>query len=436
MRRSRHRVDESITTRTKSSPGAGESRFHRAGTLLAMPRRAAVVTAVRTPIGRYAGALAEIRPDDLAAHAIRAVVMKSGIDATLIDDVCFGAANQSGEDNRNVARMAALLAGLPETVPGMTVNRLCASGLEAVNIAARMIEAGHGEVFIAGGVESMSRAPFVLSKADSAYGRAQELHDTTIGWRFLNPRLSELHHPYSMGETAENVARRYGISRDEQDAFALQSQQRWHAAHVAGRFADEILPIEIPQRKGAPITFDTDEHPRPETTIEQLARLKPVFARDDRGTVTAGNSSGINDGAAALLLVEAGRAQTLGLEPLAYIGPSAAAGVDPAFMGIGPVPAIRKALDRAGRALDQIGRIEINEAFAVQALACQRELSIASECLNVNGGAIAIGHPLGCSGARLAVTLIHEMRRSHTDLGLASLCVGVGQGLATVFERA
>lgn len=401
-----------------------------------MPRRAAVITAVRTPIGRYAGALAGVRPDDLAAHVIRAVVTSSGLDTALVEDVFFGAANQAGEDNRNVARMAALLAGLPETVPGMTVNRLCASGLEAVNVAARMIEANHGDVFIAGGVESMSRAPLVLSKADSAYGRTQELHDTTIGWRFLNPRLAALHHPYSMGETAENVARRYGVSREEQDAFALQSQRRWHAAHQAGRFSDEIVPVEIPQRTGGPVVFDTDEHPRPETTPEQLARLRPVFASDGQGTVTAGNSSGVNDGAAALLLVEAGRARSLGLEPLAYIGPSAAAGVEPAYMGMGPVPATRKVLDRAGVAMERFGRIEINEAFAAQAVACRRELGIDGERLNVNGGAIAIGHPLGCSGARLAATLVHEMRRSRTDLGIASLCIGVGQGLATVFERA
>jgi 3-oxoadipyl-CoA thiolase len=401
-----------------------------------MPRRAAIITAVRTPIGRYAGALAGVRPDDLAAHVIRAVVTSSGLDTALVEDVFFGAANQAGEDNRNVARMAALLAGLPESVPGMTVNRLCASGLEAVNVAARMIEANHGDVFIAGGVESMSRAPLVLSKADSAYGRTQELHDTTIGWRFLNPRLAALHHPYSMGETAENVARRYGVSREEQDAFALQSQRRWHAAHQAGRFSDEIVPVEVPQRKGGPVVFDTDEHPRPETTPEQLARLRPVFASDGQGTVTAGNSSGVNDGAAALLLVEAGRARSLGLEPLAYIGPSAAAGVEPAYMGMGPVPAIRKVLGRAGVAMERFGRIEINEAFAAQAVACRRELGIDGERLNVNGGAIAIGHPLGCSGARLAATLVHEMRRSRTDLGIASLCIGVGQGLATVFERA
>lgn len=403
---------------------------------LAMPRRAAVIAALRTPVGRYAGALAGVRPDDLAAHVIGSVVAKSGIDAALIEDIYFGATNQAGEDNRNVARMAALLAGLPETVPGVTVNRLCASGLEAVNIAARVIEAGHGDVFIAGGVESMSRAPLVLSKADAAYGRGQELHDTTIGWRFLNPRLAELHHPYSMGETAENVARRYGISRADQDGFAFQSQQRWHAAQQAGRFADEVVPVEIPQRKGGSVVFDTDEHPRPESTLEQLAALRPVFAKDGLGMVTAGNSSGINDGAAALLLVEAGRARSLGLEALAYVGPSASAGVDPAHMGIGPVPAVRKALERAGLTLDAIGRFEINEAFAAQALACQRELEIDPELLNVNGGAIAIGHPLGCSGARLAATLVHEMCRSRTDLGLASLCVGVGQGLATIFERA
>jgi acetyl-CoA C-acetyltransferase len=401
-----------------------------------MGRKAVVVAAIRTPVGRYAGALAGVRPDDLAALVVRAVVTRSGIDATLIDDVVLGAANQAGEDNRNVARMATLLAGLSPTVPGMTVNRLCASGLEAVNIAARMIEAGHGDVFIAGGVESMSRAPFVLQKADSAYGRNQELHDTTIGWRLINPRLSELHHPYSMGETAENVARRYGITREAQDEFALKSQQRWHAAQLAGNFRDEIIPVEIARPKGGTIVVDTDEHPRPETTPEQLARLRPVFASDDRATVTAGNSSGVNDGAAALLLVESSRARALNLEPLAFVGPSAAAGVDPAYMGIGPVPAVRKALNRAGLALGQVGRFEINEAFAAQALACQRELSIDDRLLNVNGGAIAIGHPLGCSGARLAATLVHEMRRSSVDIGVASLCVGVGQGLATVFERA
>lgn len=401
-----------------------------------MKRRAAVVSALRTPIGRYGGALASVRPDDLAAHAIRRVVEQSGIDPALIDDVYFGAANQAGEDNRDVARMAALLAGLPTSVPGSTVNRLSASGLDAINIAARMIEANHGDIFIAGGVESMSRAPMVLSKADSAYARNQEIYDTSIGWRFVNPKLAELHHPYAMGETAENVARKHQISREDQDAFALRSQQRWAAAHSKGAFQDELIPVEIPQRKGDPIIFDTDEHPRPETTIEQLSKLRPVFAKDELGTVTAGNASGVNDGSAALLLVEEQRAKELGLTPLAFVGPSAAAGVDPAYMGVGPVPAIRKALERAGLNLDQIDLIELNEAFAAQSIACARELNLPDDRLNVNGGAIAIGHPLGCSGARIATTLIHEMVRRDAQRGLASLCVGVGQGLATVFERA
>ena len=391
---------------------------------------------MRTPIGRYGGALAGVRPDDLASHVISEVVRKSGIDGSLVDDVYLGAANQSGEDNRNVARMAALLAGLPETVPGSTVNRLCASGLEAINIAARMIEADHGDVFIAGGVESMSRAPYVISKADAAFGRNQELADTSIGWRFVNPRLAELHHPYAMGETAENVARRHGIGRDAQDQFALRSQQRWAAANDAGRFEAELLPVTIPQRRGDPVVVSVDEHPRPDTTLEKLAKLKPVFAKDDQGTVTAGNSSGVNDGAAALLLVEAERAKALGLTPIAYVGVSASAGVDPAYMGIGPVPAVRKVLGRAGLSLADIDLIELNEAFAAQSIACAQELGLDESRLNVNGGAIAIGHPLGCSGARIATTLIHEMVRADAARGLASLCVGVGQGLATVFERA
>lgn len=401
-----------------------------------MTRRAAVIAAIRTPVGRYGGALAGVRPDDLAAGVIAAVVNQTGIDPTLIEDVYLGSANQAGEDNRNVARMAALLAGLPASVPGSTVNRLCASGLEAINIAARMIETNHGDAFIAGGVESMSRAPLVMSKAETAFDRTQQIYDTSIGWRFINPRLAEMYHPYAMGETAENVARKHNISRDDQDQFALQSQLRWHAAHQAGKFRDEIAQVKIPQRKGDPVVVDTDEHPRPDTTLEKLAKLRPVFAKDDLGTVTAGNSSGVNDGASALLIVEEERAKSLGLKPIAYVGPSAAAGVDPAYMGIGPVPAIRKALQRAGLTLEQIGRFEINEAFAAQSVACQRELGIDGEKLNVNGGAIAIGHPLGCSGARLATTLIHEMNRTSTNLGVASLCVGVGQGLATVFERA
>ena len=399
-------------------------------------RKTAIIAALRTPIGRYGGALASVRPDDLAAHVLRAVIEQTGIDPALIDDIYFGAANQSGEDNRNVARMAGLLAGLPDTVPGATVNRLCASGLEAINIAARMIESGHGDVFLAGGVESMSRAPYVLGKSPTAYGRTQELYDTSIGWRFIHPRMEEMGHTDPLGITAENVARAHGISREDQDQFALQSQQRWAAANEAGRFADELVPVEVPQRKRDPIVVDVDEHPRPETTIEGLARLRPAFAKDDQGTVTAGNASGVNDGAAALLLVEAERAKALGLTPLAYVGASASAGVDPAHMGIGPVPAIRKVLDRAGLELDQIGLIELNEAFAAQSVACCRELGLDGEKVNVNGGAIALGHPLGCSGARLVTTLVHEMNRREVQYGLASLCVGVGQGLATVFERA
>ena len=400
-----------------------------------MQRRAAVICALRTPIGRYGGALSSVRPDDLAAHAIRAVLEQSKIDPSLIEDVYFGAANQSGEDNRNVARMAALLAGLPESVPGSTVNRLCASGLDAINIAARMIEADHGDVFIAGGVESMSRAPYVLSKSESAFDRTQELHDTSIGWRFINPALSKLYHPYPMGETAENVARKYQISRQDQDLFALNSQQKWASAHAQGLFKDEITPVSIPQRKGDPIVVDIDEYPRLDTTIESLSKLRPVFAKDDLGTVTAGNSSGVNDGASALLLVEESLAKKLGLTPLAFVGASAAAGVDPAYMGVGPVPAIRKALERAKLKLSDIDLIELNEAFAAQSIACARDLNIDQSKLNVKGGAIAIGHPLGCSGARIATTLIHEMVRTDANLGLASLCVGVGQGLATVFKR-
>ncbi|MEQ9617133.1 MAG: acetyl-CoA C-acyltransferase [Phycisphaerales bacterium] len=401
-----------------------------------MTRRAAIVCALRTPIGRYGGALASVRPDDLAAHVIRAVMDRTAIDPALIDDVYFGAANQSGEDNRNVARMAALLAGLPDSVPGATVNRLCASGLESINIAARMIEAGGGDVFIAGGVESMSRAPYVLSKAETAYGRAQELHDTSIGWRFINPKLAQTHHPYAMGETAENVARKHGITREDQDAFALSSQRKWAQAHEKGLFKDEIVPVEIYQRKGDPIIVETDEHPRPETTIEQLAKLRPVFAKDEMGTVTAGNSSGVNDGASALLIMEAGKAEALGLAPLAFVGPGASAGVDPAHMGIGPVPATRKALQRAGLSVGDIDLVELNEAFAAQSLACVRELGLDESKVNVNGGAIAIGHPLGCSGARIVTTLVHEMNRRGGKQGLAALCVGVGQGLATVIERA
>ncbi len=400
-----------------------------------MPRRAAVIAAVRTPIGRYGGTLASVRPDDLAALVIRTLMDRTGVDPALIDDVYLGAANQAGEDNRNVARMAALLAGLPVTVPGSTVNRLCASGLEAINLAARLIEADHGDVLIAGGVESMSRAPYVLGKSEAAYGRTQELYDTSIGWRFINPRMEKLGHTDSLGMTAENVAMKHGISREEQDRFAVSSQQKWNEAQRAGKFESELVPVEIPKRRGDPVLVDTDEHPRPDTTLEQLAKLRPAFTKSDDGTVTAGNSSGVNDGAAALLLVEASRAEALGLTPIAFVGPSASAGVEPAFMGIGPVPAVRKALRRAGRTLNEIGLIELNEAFAAQSIACIRELGLDEAQVNVNGGAIALGHPLGCSGARIVTTLLHEMARTGTDRGLATLCVGVGQGLATVFER-
>ena len=398
-------------------------------------RRAAIVKAVRTPFGRYGGSISTVRPDDLAALVIAEAVGRSGVDPDLIADIYLGAANQAGEDNRNVARMAALLAGLPDTVPGSTVNRLCASGLEAINIAARMIEAGCGDVYIAGGTESMSRAPFAMAKSYTAFNRQPEIHDTTIGWRFTNPKLAALHHPYSMGQTAENVARKFDIGREEQDRFAVLSQQRWTLANEMGFFADELVPVEVPQRKGDPVIVDTDEHPRPQTTLESLAKLRPVFADDDKGTVTAGNSSGVNDGAAALVLMEASVAERNGHEILALVGAHASAGVDPATMGLGPVPATRAAVQRAGLELGDIDLFELNEAFAAQSIACVRELGLDLDRVNVNGGAIAIGHPLGASGARLATTLVHEMKRRDLRRGLATLCVGVGQGLATVFER-
>ena len=398
-----------------------------------MQRQAVIIGAVRTPIGRYGGSLSKVRPDDLAALVIRTVVAQSEIDAALIDDVYLGAANQAGEDNRNAARMAVLLAGLPDSVPGSTVNRLCASSLDAINIAARMIEANHGDVMIAGGVESMSRAPFVLAKSDAAFGRKVEAYDTTIGWRFTNPKLTAMYHPFSMGETAENVAKKYKLSREEQDQFAYQSQMKCKAAMETGRFADEIVPVEVPQRKGDPIVVEKDEHPRGDTTMEILAKLKPAFAKD--GTVTAGNASGINDGAAALLLVESKTAERLGLQVLAVVGPSATAGVDPSCMGLGPIPATKKALKRAGLSVGDIDLFELNEAFAAQAIPCMRELGIDPERVNPNGGAIALGHPLGCSGARIVTTLLHEMKRRGVKRGLATMCVGVGQGVATLFER-
>jgi 3-oxoadipyl-CoA thiolase len=396
-------------------------------------RQAVIIEALRTPIGRYAGALRSCRPDDLAALVIKTVVARSGIDPAVIEDVYFGAANQAGEDNRNVARMAALLAGLPDTVAGCTVNRLCASGLEAVNIAARLIETGAGDVFIAGGVESMSRAPLVMLKAEEPFPRGNpELLDTTIGWRFTNRRLAELYPPYSMGETAENVARKYHIGREAQDRFAYTSQQRANKAAETGRFDEEIVAVEVTQRKGPPVIVARDEHPRPETTLADLAKLRPAFAKD--GTVTAGNSSGINDGGAAVLLMEQETARKMGLKPLARVGPSATAGVDPGCMGIGPIPATRKVLKRAGLGLEDVDIMEINEAFAAQVLACVRELGLEGANLNPNGGAIALGHPLGCTGARLVVTLVHEMQRTGAKRGLATLCVGVGQGVATLLE--
>jgi acetyl-CoA C-acetyltransferase/3-oxo-5,6-didehydrosuberyl-CoA/3-oxoadipyl-CoA thiolase len=396
-------------------------------------RRAVIIDAVRTPIGRYGGALKSCRPDDLAALVIKTVLERTRLDPAVIEDVYFGATNQAGEDNRNVARMAALLAGLPESVPGCTVNRLCASGLEAINLAARMIEADAGDVFIAGGVESMTRAPLVMLKPQEAFPRGNpEVVDTTIGWRFTNPKLAQQYHPYSMGETAENVAQKYNVSREDQDRFALASQQRAQRAQETGRFDDEIVPVEVPQRKGPPVVVSRDEHPRPQTTLAGLAKLPPAFVKD--GTVTAGNSSGINDGAAAVLLMEETSAKKMGFKPLAVVGASATAGVDPACMGMGPVPATRKALGRAELRPQHLDIIEINEAFAAQVLACLRELDLAEANVNPNGGAIALGHPLGCTGARLVTTLVHEMRRTQARRGLVTLCVGVGQGVATILE--
>jgi 3-oxoadipyl-CoA thiolase len=398
-------------------------------------RTPVVVDGLRTPFGRYGGALREVRPDDLAAHVIRALLDRTGVEAGAVDDVILGAANQAGEDNRNVGRMAALLAGMPVEVPGQTVNRLCGSGMEAVIAAAHAITAGDGDLFVAGGVESMTRAPLVMAKPSAAFPRGEQtMYDTTLGWRFTNPRLADAFYPYSMGETAENVVERCGVTREEQDRFALTSQQRWAAADAAGRFADEVVPISVPAAKGATTTVERDEPPRPETTLEALASLKAAFKRDASGTVTAGNSSGINDGAAALLVTSEARARERGLRPMARMVASAVAGVDPATMGLGPIPASRKALERAGLTVDAIDLVELNEAFAAQALPCIRELELDPETVNVNGGAIAIGHPLGASGARLVATLLHEMRRRGARHGLATMCIGVGQGIASVWE--
>lgn len=390
-----------------------------------------IIDCIRTPIGKYGGALATVRPDDLLAHVIKTLVHRNAsIDVNAIEEVIAGAANQSGEDNRNVARMAALLAGLPVTVAGNTVNRLCASGLQAIMDSARTIANGDAELMIAGGVESMSRAPFVMPKQSDAFGRKAELYDTTLGWRFLNSRLSELYHPYSMGETAENVARQWNISRHAQDEFAFESQAKYAAAKAAGKWVEEIIPVDAMQGKQVVVVKD-DEHPR-ETTIEQLAKLKAAFAAD--GTVTAGNSSGINDGAAAMLLASEDAVTKYNLTPIAKIRSMAVAGVDPAIMGIGPVPATQKALQRAGLTAGDLDLVELNEAFASQSIACIHDLGLDIQKVNVNGGAIAIGHPLGCSGVRISTTLLHEMKRRKSKYGLATMCVGVGQGAAVIYE--
>jgi 3-oxoadipyl-CoA thiolase len=394
---------------------------------------AVILSAVRTPIGRYHGVLKDVRPDDLAALVIREAIVRAQVQGAEIEDVIMGCANQAGEDNRNVARMALLLAGLPMTVAGQTVNRLCGSGLQAVNSAAQAIMARTGELFVAGGVESMTRAPFVMGKAEAAFPRGNiSMYDTTIGWRFVNPRLAEMYYPYSMGETAENVADLYKISREEQDQYALRSHQRAVAASEQGYFASQLIDVLVPQKKGEITLVSRDEHPRADTSLAALARLKPAFKGD--GSVTAGNSAGINDGAAALVLSSAAYAHEHGLKPLARIVATGVAGVDPAYMGLGPIPAARKALQRAGLSIAQMDLVEINEAFAAQAIQCQQELEIATDRLNVNGGAIALGHPLGASGARILTTLLHELRRRGGHYGLACMCIGVGQGIATVIE--
>ncbi len=391
-----------------------------------------IVDAVRTPIGKYGGALASVRPDDLLAHVIKALVQRNpSLSLDAIEDVIAGAANQAGEDNRNVARMAALLADLPTSVGGNTVNRLCASGLQAIMDASRAIMCGDGDVYIAGGVESMSRAPFVMGKATTAFARNQEIFDTTMGWRFINPTLSEKHHPFTMGETAENVAAQWSISRANQDAFAVSSQEKYQAAHDANKFANELIPYTVALGKGKNLLFDKDEHPRL-STLDALGTLKPAFKKE--GSVTAGNSSGINDGASALLLVNQKALAQFQLKAIAKIKSMAIAGVDPSIMGIGPVPAVRKALQRAGLTIGDIDLFELNEAFASQSLACMHELGIDAEKVNVNGGAIALGHPLGASGARISTTLLHEMKKRKARYGVATMCIGVGQGAAIVYE--
>lgn len=396
-------------------------------------RKVYIIDALRTPIGKYGGAMSSIRPDDMLAYVIKALIaINPSVDVNAIEDVIAGAANQSGEDNRNVARMAALLAGLPVTVAGSTVNRLCASGLQSIMDSARTIACGDAELMIACGVESMTRAPFVMAKASSAYERTPQVHDTTMGWRFINPALSAMYYPYTMGETAENVAKRWNISRNAQDLFALQSQEKYADAFAKNKFRDEIVPVQVNVGKQT-IELDKDEHPR-QTSIEKLSTLKPAFQKD--GTVTAGNSSGINDGAAAMLLASEDAVKKYGLSPMATIKSMAVAGVDPAVMGIGPVPATQKALKRAALAIADLDLIELNEAFASQSIACIHELGLDIQKVNVNGGAIALGHPLGCSGVRISTTLLHEMRKRNSRYGLATMCVGVGQGAAIIFEKA
>lgn len=393
-----------------------------------------IIDILRTPIGKYGGALAAIRPDDLAAHVIRQIVIRNaGLPVGIIEDVIFGAANQAGEDNRNVARMALLLAGLPIETGGVTVNRLCASGMQAIMDASRGVMVGEGKAYIAGGAESMSRAPFVVPKAESAFGRHADIYDTTIGWRFLNMELKKKYYPFSMGETAENVAEKWKISREEQDAFAHQSQLKYQAAYESGKFDDEIVPVMIPQRKSDPVKFEKDEHPRL-TSLEKLASLKPAFR--ESGTVTAGNSSGINDGSAACLIVSEDMLKKYDLTPMARVVSMAIAGVHPDCMGVGLVPATKKALQRAGLKMNDIELVELNEAFAAQSVACIGDLDLDEEIVNVNGGAIALGHPLGCSGARITATLLHEMkRRREVKYGLATMCIGVGQGAAVIYEK-
>lgn len=391
-----------------------------------------VIDAVRTPMGRYGGALSSVRPDDLLAHVIKELLNRNrSVDPAAIEDVIAGAANQAGEDNRDVARMAVLLAGLPVTVPGNTVNRLCASGLQAIMDGARQIAGGDAEVIIACGVESMSRAPFVMPKATQPFQRTTEVYDTTLGWRFVNNKLKDMHYPYSMGETGENVAKQWGITREAQDAFALSSQEKYFAAQGAGRWNDEIVAVNVEGEKGTTKIFDTDEHPR-QTSLEKLAALKPAFVKD--GTVTAGNAAGLNDGAAAMILASEEAVKKYRLKPMARFVSMAVAGVDPSIMGIGPVPATQKALKRAALSIVDIDLVELNEAFASQALACIHDLQINPARVNVNGGAIALGHPLGCSGVRLSATLLHEMKRRKSKYGLATMCVGVGQGASIIFE--